>query len=140
MATSDPFQPSTSSAGSAIADSATDLKDKVSDFASDARDKASELGGNTADAIDKGLHTAGDKLRATADSLRNTGTSGSTRISDLSHTAAEKLESTARYFEEYDTRDLMNQLEQTVRRNPGPALAAAAAVGFLIGTALRNRD
>ena len=140
MATSDPFKPSMSGAGSAISDTAADLKDKVSDLASDAKAKASELTSNTADAIDKGLHAAGDKLQATADSLRNTGTDGGSRLSDLSHTAASKLEATARYFQDYDTRDLMAQLEQTVRKNPGPSVIVAAAVGFLIGTALRNRD
>ncbi len=140
MAPSDPFKPNTGGIGTTFADSAADIKDNVSEFASEARDKASHAGGKAVDAIDKGLHSAGDKLRATADSLRNTGMSGSSRLSDLSHGAASKLESTARYFQEYDTRDLMSQVEQTVRRNPGPAMAVAVAVGFLVGSALKNRD
>ncbi len=146
MAPSDPFRPSTASTSSAgdtatsVKEKVSEVKDKVADVAGQARDKAAELGSNAADAIDSGLHTAAGKLQDTAESLRSTGASGSSRVSDVTNRAAAGLEATARYFQDVDTRQMMSSMESIIRRNPGPSLIAAAVCGFLIGSALRDRD
>lgn len=137
MATSDPFTPTTSNLDTRTTSS---VKEKVSEAATQAREKAAELAKNAASAIDTGMHTAAHKLQDTASSLRSTGTSGSSRVTNVANRAADGLESTARYMQDYSTNDLVSGLEQMVRRNPGPSLVAAAAVGFLIGTALRRED
>jgi len=139
MATSDPFKPSSATMDS-MSDAANTVKDKVSDVASQARGKAAELGSNAADAIDSGLHSAGSKLQDTAATLRSTGASGSTRVNEVTNRAAAGLEATARYFQDVDTRQLMSSMESMIRRNPGPSLIAAAVAGFLIGSALRDKD
>jgi len=138
MATSDPFRANTGTIGSDISD--VGVKERVSDMATQAREKASELGKNAANAIDSGIHTAADKLHGTASTLRNTGNTGSTRVSAVANRAADGLEATARYIQDYDTREMLGSVEQIVRRNPGPSLIIAAVAGFLIGSALRNND
>jgi len=35
---------------------------------------------------------------------------------------------------------MMSDLEQFVRKNPGPALMGAAAIGFLVGRAFTDSD
>ena len=139
MATSDPFRPSSPSS-SGVGDTVNNVKEKVSDAASQAREKAAEVGSNAADAIDSSLHSAASKLQDTAASLRSTGASGSSRVSDMSNRAAAGLEATARYFKDVDTREAISSMESVIRRNPGPSLIAAAVAGFLIGSALRDKD
>lgn len=142
MANSDPFRPTTSTPGTGATDPGTGagVKERVSDMADQARDKASELGKNAADAIDSGRHTAAHKLQDTAASLRNTGASGGSTVSSVANRAADGLDAAGRYIQDHDPREVFTSLEQIVRRNPGPSLVAAAAVGFIIGTALRGSD
>jgi len=139
MATSDPFKPASATMEN-FSDAASSMKEKVSDAANQARGKAAELGSNAADAIDSGLHTAGSKLQDTAATLRSTAASGSTRVNEVTNRAAAGLEATARYFQDVDTRTLVSSMESIIRRNPGPSLIAAAVAGFLIGSALRDKD
>ena len=46
---------------------------------------------------------------------------------------------TADYVREHDVDRMLKDLETLVKNNPGPALVAAAFVGFLAGRALSNR-
>lgn len=114
------------------------LRDRVSSATSQAREKAAELGRTTADKIDRNLETAAGKLHDTADALRQKAGLGNDRVSQLASTAADKLDATATYFRSTSSRDMMSGVEQSVRRNPGASLAAALAVGFLIGAAMKR--
>jgi ElaB/YqjD/DUF883 family membrane-anchored ribosome-binding protein len=121
-------------------ETASDLKGKVASATSQAREKVGEVGRSAADAIDRNLETAAGKLQSTADSLRSHAADQSGQIGRAAGVAAEKLDATARYFREHNTSDLVSGVEQLVRRNPGASLAAALAVGFLIGSAIRRDD
>jgi ElaB/YqjD/DUF883 family membrane-anchored ribosome-binding protein len=56
----------------------------------------------------------------------------------VAHSTADKLESTAGYIREHDVKAMFSDVEDVVRRNPGPSLLIAASIGFLIGRAFRE--
>jgi ElaB/YqjD/DUF883 family membrane-anchored ribosome-binding protein len=64
---------------------------------------------------------------------------GGARVSSAAHSAADALATSADYIREHDLSDMMEDLRDVVRNNPGPALLGAAALGFLIGRAF-SRD
>ena len=57
---------------------------------------------------------------------------------DIAHSAAEKVDAVAGYLQGHDTKQMMADVQAIVKKNPGPSILIAAAVGFLIGRALRN--
>jgi ElaB/YqjD/DUF883 family membrane-anchored ribosome-binding protein len=87
--------------------------------------------------VDRNLQSAAGALESTASALRErvpqTG-----KVNELATATADKIENTARYLRDHDTSDKVAGVESLVRRNPGASLAAALAVGFLIGTAMRK--
>jgi ElaB/YqjD/DUF883 family membrane-anchored ribosome-binding protein len=103
-----------------IADTATQVKDKV------------DANRNVAA---QGLEQAASTIRDKADSLP-----GGETVTDLAHTAADKLTATAGYVRETDVNTMMSDVETLVKNNPGPALLAAAVVGFLVGRAFSGND
>lgn len=121
-----------------VSDMANQAKDRVSDMANQAKEKANEFGRTAVQKMDESRTSAADALHSTADSLRTGAQTGSEKISGLATAAADKLESTSSYLREHDVRGMMGDLEGVVRRNPGPSLIAAAAFGFLLGSALRG--
>jgi ElaB/YqjD/DUF883 family membrane-anchored ribosome-binding protein len=113
------------STGDKIADTASQLKSKVNDFGRAAVDK-----------IDDTRTAAASGLDSTASALHQSGA----KMNDLAHNTADKLSSTADYLRTHDTRRMMADVESLVKNNPGPSLIAAAAIGFLVGRALRSSD
>ena len=57
---------------------------------------------------------------------------------NVAHSAADKLEAVAGYMRDNDTKKMMADVEEVVKKNPGRSLLVAVAVGFLAGRALRN--
>lgn len=105
-----------------------------------AKEKAVELGQTATETIDSqrdtaasGLDTAASAIHARADQLP-----GGQTVSGLAHSAADTLTSTADYVRQNDVKSMVADVEQIVKKNPGPALLAAAVVGFLVGRALAN--
>jgi len=99
-----------------------------------------ELGRSTAERIDQnregaatGLESAAATLHEKADSLP-----GGEKVTNLAHTAADKISSTAEYVKRHDVNGMMADVEHLVKNNPGPSLLAAAVVGFLVGRAFSN--
>jgi len=121
-----------------VSNMASEAKDRMSDVASQAKEKASEFSRSAVQKMDEKRMTAAEALHNTAESLRGGAQTGGTRMSSIANTAAEKLENTASYMREHDVRGMVGDLEGVVRRNPGPSLIAAAAVGFLLGAAIRG--
>lgn len=116
------------------------IKEKVSGMASQAKTTAADWGRNATTAVDRNLQSAAGALQNTANALRDRAPA-SGKVNDIATATADKIENTARYLREHDTRDMVAGVESIVRKNPGPSLAAALAVGFLIGTAMRkDRD
>jgi ElaB/YqjD/DUF883 family membrane-anchored ribosome-binding protein len=124
--------------GDRVADAASQAKETVSEYASQAKEKAAELARTAAQKVDEGRVSAANAMESTASTLRTSGQTSGQKITSMANTAADTLQSTAEYMRQHDVRGMMGDLEQMVRRNPGPSLIAAAAVGFLLATAVRR--
>jgi ElaB/YqjD/DUF883 family membrane-anchored ribosome-binding protein len=123
-----------------LADTAQNVKDKFADSASAAKQEASDVGSQTADKIDEKRGPAADALQSAAFTLHEKAEDlpGGETVRSVAHSTAEKLESTAGYIREHDVRAMIADVEEVVKRNPGPSLLIAAAMGFLIGRAFRE--
>ena len=90
--------------------------------------------------IDAQREPAARALDNTAGRLRERSADLTSATSRAAEVTADKLQATAHYLRENDVRAMMDDVEDVVRQHPGPALAAAAVVGFLVGRALRRND
>lgn len=121
-----------------VSQKASDAASKVSDAASQAKNKVGELSQNAVNKLDSARESTAGALQTAASSLRNSAQSGGDMLSNAAHAVSTKLETTANYMRENQVRDMVTDVEQVVRRNPGPSIVAALAVGFLLGSALRR--
>ena len=108
-------------------DVANSARETVEDAAKTARDRAANAKAAAAD----GLESAASYARDKADALP-----GGPRVRQFAHNAADTLGNTAGYVRERDLPGMMTDAEALVKRNPGPALLAAAAFGFMLGRTL----
>lgn len=131
---------STSGIGDTLTDTAQNVKDKLVDAASKAKQEASDVGRQAADKIDEKRGSAADALQSAASTIDEKAEDlpGGEAVRSVAHSTAEKLESTAGYIREHDVRAMISDVEGIVKRNPGPSLLIAAAIGFLIGRAFRE--
>jgi len=53
-------------------------------------------------------------------------------------TAADKMDQASVYLRQHEVSDMVNDLQQFARAHPTESLVAAAALGFLVGRALRS--
>jgi len=113
-----------------LADRAAQLNEVVSDAA---RAAASKVDDSRAAAASR-LEAASTALHENAESVPGGG-----RVSGLAHATADTMRHTADYVREHDVDGMLKDLETVVKNHPGPALVAAAFVGFLAGRALSNR-
>jgi ElaB/YqjD/DUF883 family membrane-anchored ribosome-binding protein len=111
-----------------LSDAAKTMKDKTQEFGRDAMNKIEENRVSAADA----LHNAASSLHQKADKLPNG--------PDIAHSAADRVEAVASYLQGHDAKQMMSDVETVVRRNPGPSLLVAGALGFLIGRAFRSSN
>ena len=111
-----------------LSDTAKTVKDKTQEFGRDAMNKIEENRVSAAGA----LHNAASSMHQKADKLPNG--------PDLAHSAADRVEAVASYLQGHDTKQMMADVETVVRRNPGPSLLVAGALGFLIGRAFRSNN
>jgi ElaB/YqjD/DUF883 family membrane-anchored ribosome-binding protein len=123
-----------------LSDSAQNVKDRVSDVAATAKQKMSDAGRQAGDKIDEKRGPAADALQNAASTLHEKAEDlpGGEAVKSVAHSAAEKLESTAGYIREHDVKAMVSDVEEIVKRNPGPSLLIAATLGFLIGRAFRE--
>jgi ElaB/YqjD/DUF883 family membrane-anchored ribosome-binding protein len=69
-------------------------------------------------------------------SLRNAADEGGQKVQQFANAAVERLSTTADYVRSHDGKRMLADVERVVKNNPGPALAVAAALGFVIGRTL----
>jgi len=88
--------------------------------------------------IDESRSTAADGLDAAASGLHHKAADlpGGETVRNVARATAERLGSSAEYVRTHDAARMMADVESLVKSNPGPALAVAAAFGFLLGRAL----
>jgi len=110
------------------------------DVTTQVKDKVASVGRAAAEKIDSNRQSAASGLENAASTLHEKadGLPGGEKVSELAHTAADKLGATAEYVREHDVSGMAADLERLVRRNPGPALLSAAVIGFLVGRAMSN--
>lgn len=115
---------------------------KLTDSASQLKSKVSELGRKAADKIDTGMDAAASGLDRAAATLHEKAENlpGVDRLRDMTHATADKLSATAGCVREYDVETMVTGVRSMVRNNPGPSLAIAGVVGFLVGRAFRGHD
>ena len=118
-------------------DTAKSLLNQAKTTAGDAYDKVAEKATSTIEEKKAGLTGS---LTSVADSIRQVGdnigkTSDQTSVTEYSaqyaRTAAEKLESVARYFDTRDLKAIARDTENFARRNPAIFLGGAFALGIL---------
>ena len=124
------------------ADMASAAGEQTGSISSQAKDKISDMGRTVADKIDDtrgsvagGLKTAASTLHEKAEGLP-----GGEKVSDLAHSAADKLSSTADYVRRHDVNSMMSDVQEMVKKNPGLALLLSAVLGFLVARAFSRRD
>jgi TolA-binding protein len=124
---------------------ATAARMKLSEKAAEVKEKAADFGRRTVDSIDGSrestagaldqtaakLHSGGDQLSGAAHTVAD-------RVSGVAHGTAEKLQAAADYIRETDLKGMGEDLKDLVKRYPGPALAAAAVLGFIVARGFRR--
>ena len=117
-----------------LSEKAAEVKEKVADFGRKTVDNIEESRKNTAGALGQAaakLHSGGEQLSGAA-------LTAADQISGVAHVAADKLEAAAHYVRETDLKAMGEDLKDVVKRYPGPALAVAAVLGFLVARSLRR--
>jgi ElaB/YqjD/DUF883 family membrane-anchored ribosome-binding protein len=123
-----------------LSDTAQGVKEKVTDAAASAKQKVSEAGRQATDKIDERRGPAAEVMESAASTIHEKAEDlpGGATVKRAAHSAAEKLESTAGYIREHDVKSMLSDMEEIVKRNPGPSLLIAVTIGFLIGRAFRE--
>jgi ElaB/YqjD/DUF883 family membrane-anchored ribosome-binding protein len=116
--------------------------DEISGGVTSAKKTVADLGRHAAQTIDdhrsaaaSGLDSAASTLRAGADHLP-----GGDKVSHLAQDAADTLTTTADYVRRHDVNDMVTDVERFVKKNPGPSLLAAVALGFLVGRSFSHNS
>jgi ABC-type transporter Mla subunit MlaD len=124
---------------------ATAARMKLSEKAAEVNEKVADFGRKTVDSIDESrkgtasaLDQAAAKLHSSGDQLSDVAHTAADQISGVAHSAAEKLRTAADYIRETDLKGMGDDLKDIVKRYPGPALAAAAVLGFLVARGFRR--
>ena len=99
------------------------------------KSKVQDVGARAAQRADQARVGAAAGLEGVASSLHEKGE----RVASAAHSAADAVAHGAEYLRANDVQTMMGDLMEVIRRNPGPSLLGAAALGFILGRAL-SRD
>lgn len=115
----------------------SNFSDSVSGAVDQARSKLTEFGSAANDRIDQNRVSAASTLDGAADTLHQRADQlpGGEKVTNLAHSTADKLSATADYVRQHDLNSMMNDVQDLVKKNPGPALLVAAGLGFLVARA-----
>jgi ElaB/YqjD/DUF883 family membrane-anchored ribosome-binding protein len=125
-----------------VTDTAAATGEQISDMASQAKNKISGVGRAATDMIDDNRDNLAGGLETAASTLHEKagGLPGGETISAIAHSAADKLTTTADYVRQHDVNSMMTDVQEMVKKNPGPALLLSAGLGFLVARAFSSRD
>ena len=91
-----------------------------------------------ASSLDEARSTAADSVKSAADYIGDKVGSmpGGEAVQRTATAAADSMAATADYLRDTDMDRMAADLENLVKRNPGPSLLVAGVLGFLVGRAL----
>jgi ElaB/YqjD/DUF883 family membrane-anchored ribosome-binding protein len=81
---------------------------------------------------------AADTLEQAAERLHAAGNRVPERVTQFTHSAADRLSATANYVRSHGAKDVLADVESYVKSHPAQALAIVAVAGFFAGRALRR--
>jgi ElaB/YqjD/DUF883 family membrane-anchored ribosome-binding protein len=118
------------------------LKDRVEDFTARAKDKASQWTTTASETADQQRENAAAGLERAASTVHEKAARmpGGPRAVNAAHRVADGMETTATYLREHNFADMRDDVINVCRRHPAQALLSAAALGFLLGSAIRRRS
>ncbi len=123
-----------------MSDIESNISDRVSDAVEQTKSKLTEFGSNAADKFDQNRASAASGLDGAADQLHQRAEQlpGGEKVTNMAHSAADKLSATADYVRQNDFSSMVSDVETMVKKNPGPALVVSAALGFLLARAISS--
>lgn len=128
----DSFSRDFDSAAGQVVGTAARMKEQVGQ----AKDAAADFGRKTVETIDAQRGPAAQTLDHTASALHQ----HADKVAGLAHATADKLHATADYVRTQDAKAMATDVADLVRRYPGPALAVAAAFGFMVARVVQTRE
>ena len=112
------------------------VTETAAELGQQARESLEDLSQSAGKKLDAARDETGGALHSAASSVRRAGREGSAAIDNCSTRTADRLDATASYIEDHDLGDAFTGLRRFARRHPTSSLVAAAAIGFLAGSAL----
>jgi ElaB/YqjD/DUF883 family membrane-anchored ribosome-binding protein len=102
-----------------------------------AKQKADEVAGMAHERADQGIDKSAEGLDQAAEALRQQGQQRGGTVGNVASTAADQLEGASSYLQGKDSSQLMDDLEDLIRRKPTESLLAAAGIGFVLSRIFR---
>lgn len=123
-------------------ETASNISDRVSDAVEQTKSKLTEFGSAAADKFEENRVAAASGLEGAAESLHEKADRlpGGAKVTNFAHSAADKLNATAGFVREHDLEGMMTDVEDLVKKNPGPSLLVAAGLGFLLARAFSGNS
>lgn len=112
------------------------VTETAAELGQQARESLEDLSQSAGKKLDAARDETGGALHSAASSVRRAGREGSAAIDKCSTRTADRLDATASYIEDHNLGDAFTGLRRFARRHPTSSLVAAAAIGFLAGSAL----
>lgn len=118
---------------------------KLSEKVTEVKEKVADLGRKTVDNIEESrktaagaLHQAAAKLHSGGEQISGIAHTAVDQISDVAHGTADKLHEAADYIHQKDLKAMGEDLKDIVKKYPGPSLAVAAVLGFIVARSFRR--
>ena len=112
------------------------ITETVSEFGSEAKKSIEDAGRSAASTLDEAREQTAGALHIAASSVRGTGVRGSEAIDNIASGTADRLDATAAFVETHDLNCAITGIRKFGLRHMTGSLVAAAAVGFLVGSAV----
>lgn len=131
-------------------DTAAKVGNAAADLTNQAGNYVSEMGQNVASSVRQGAEQAasyvghraddartavGSSMKSFSESIRAAAPQDDTMMHSAACSVADSLENTGKYLEEQGFNGMVEDMTETIKRNPIPAVCIAAGVGFLLAKA-----
>lgn len=118
-------------AGDAVKDAAGKTGDAVKDVAANVAHKASDAGAYVAHKAEDATSAVGSEMKSLAGAMRSKGPHDG-MLGNANSAVASTLESYGRELEEHGLSGIAEDITNTVRRHPVPAVLIGIGLGFLL--------